>query len=319
MSLLRTAPPSAAQDSTAETSGPDAQNVTERARAHFERGVEHYSEGDYDAALAEFQRSYELSPTYKLLFNLAQVQMERRDYAAAASLYSDYLRSGGTAISEERSQAVEQDLAYLNERIADVELDVDVRDAQIFVNGASVGTSPLQAPLRVNVGSCLVRVEKAGYAPFEQRLSVAGADRRRVSVELKSITAPTPVVPRAVQPLLRVVDKPDMTPAWISLGAALVLGGATATFGVLSLNAREHQDQVLASYPGRPSELMAARDRLQTFAALTDGFAAASAAAGLVGLYFLWSPPSSHETVPTTEASVRLAATPAGATLSGTF
>src|SRR5689334_18946072 len=111
VSLLGTASPGAAQPSTPEASEADAQTVTDRARAHFERGAEHYSEGDFDAALAEFQRSYELSPTYKLLFNLAQVQMERRDYAAAASLYADYLRSGGTAISAERSHAVEQDLA----------------------------------------------------------------------------------------------------------------------------------------------------------------------------------------------------------------
>lgn len=317
MSLLLSASRSAAQHSTDGTAEPAAQNATELARAHFDRGVAHYSDGDYDAALAEFQRSYELSPTYKLLFNLAQVQMERRDYAAAASLYTDYLRSGGTAISSERLQAVEQDLAYLNERIATLDVDVDVRDAQIYVNALLVGTSPLPDAVRVNVGGAVVRVEKAGYAPFEQRLSVAGTERRRVRVALKLLPAPAPLP--AVKPSLQVVNVPNMTPGWISLGAALVLGGASATFGVLSLNAREHQTQVLASYPGRPSDLNAARGRLQTFATLTDVFAAASIATGLVGLYFLWSPPRSQETVLTNRASVRLSATPAGATLTGTF
>lgn len=110
-----------------------------------------------------------------------------------------------------------------------------------------------------------------------------------------------------------------MTPCWISLGAALVLGGATATFGVLSLNAQQNQEELLGRYPGRPSELDAARDRLQTFAALTDAFAAATAAAGIVGLYFLLSPPERRETVPADRATLRLTATPTSIALRGAF
>src|SRR5690349_10373833 len=52
------------------------------ARVHFARGVEHYDEGNFDAALAEIERAYQLEPSnYKLLYNLAQVQMERHDNA----------------------------------------------------------------------------------------------------------------------------------------------------------------------------------------------------------------------------------------------
>jgi hypothetical protein len=118
---------------------------------------------------------------------------------------------------------------------------------------------------------------------------------------------------------LQVKTVANMTPCWISLSTALVLGGATATFGVLSLSAERHQEQLLASYPGRPAELDTARGRLQTFAALTDAFAAASLAAGLVGLYFLWSPPERRETVPAERATLRLTATPSGVGLAGAF
>jgi tetratricopeptide (TPR) repeat protein len=315
--LLASASPSAAQHSIVETPEPAAEDIAVLARAHFDRGVDRYREGDYDAALAELQRSFELSPTYKLLFNLAQVQIERRDYAAAWSLYSDYLRRGGAAIPTERVQAVEQDLVYLNERIAEIDIDVDVLGAQIFVNAVAVGTSPLSESVRVNAGGSLVRVEKAGYAAFEQRLNVAGTERRRVSVALEPLTAPTPR--QLVPPPLQVVSVPNMKPAWMSLGAALVMGGASATFGVLSLNARQHQDQVLASYPGRPSEIDAARGRLQTYAALTDAFAAASLAAGVIGLYFLFSPPSAREAPVATRANLRLTARTAGAALAGAF
>jgi tetratricopeptide (TPR) repeat protein len=314
LSFLAIAAPGAAQDS-AET---DAEHVNVLARTHFDRGVEHYSEGNYEAALAEFQRSHELLPTYKLLFNLAQVQIERRDYAAAFELFTDYLRSGGPAIAPERASAVEQELARLKQRIAELDLDVDVQGAQIFVNAVPVGTSPLAEPVRVNVGSIFVRVEKAGHSTFEQRLSVAGTDKRRLTVMLQPLTAPSPPQPPvrlALAPSRELNTTPNMTPCWISLGAALVLGGATATFGALTLSAHQHQDQQLARYPGRPNELDAARGRLQTFAALTDVFAAASLTAGIVGLYFLWSPPER----PADRAKLRLTATPAGVTLGGAF
>ena len=51
------------------------------ARAHFERGVEYYTEGDFRAALVELTRAYALQPTYKMLYNLGQVAFELRDYA----------------------------------------------------------------------------------------------------------------------------------------------------------------------------------------------------------------------------------------------
>jgi tetratricopeptide (TPR) repeat protein len=294
----------------------DPESVTVQAREHFGRGVEHYSEGNYAAALAEFQRSYELSPTYKLLYNLAQVQMELHNYSAAFGLFTDYLKSGGTAITPERASAVQQDLARLEQSIAEVSIDVDQEGAQITVNAAPVGTSPLREPVRVNVGSAIVRVEKAGFAAFEHSVSVVGADKKRVSVELKPLMASlAPAAPAALQPS----TTSNLTPAWIGLGSAFVLGGAAVTFGVLSVSARQQQDDLLARYPGRPSELDAARSRLQTFAALTDAFAAASLVTGLVGLYFLWSPPQRREAPPAERAQLRLTASPSGLTLRGAF
>src|ERR1043166_1717810 len=50
------------------------------ARQQFAHGVELYRAGAYDAALAAFTRAYELAPTYRILYNLAQVQAQRQDY-----------------------------------------------------------------------------------------------------------------------------------------------------------------------------------------------------------------------------------------------
>ena len=49
------------------------------ARPHFMRGVELYRAGAYDASLAAFTRAYERAPSYRLIYNLAQVKAQRQD------------------------------------------------------------------------------------------------------------------------------------------------------------------------------------------------------------------------------------------------
>src|SRR5947207_9603796 len=47
--------------------------MTDEARAHLSKGGKLYNDGAYDAALIEFQRAYDLSGNYKILYNLAQI------------------------------------------------------------------------------------------------------------------------------------------------------------------------------------------------------------------------------------------------------
>ncbi|HTU59955.1 MAG TPA: PEGA domain-containing protein [Polyangiales bacterium] len=317
LSLVMAASPCLSQEAAPSTGASgDAQSVADRARMHFERGVEHYSAGNYDAALAEFQRTQELRPNYKLLFNLAQVQVERHDNAAALQLFSEYLRAGGASIAPERVSEVEQELKRLRESVAELTFNIDVKGARVFVDAAPVGVSPLHEPVLVNAGSALIRVEKGGYAPFVESVNIAGADRRQLDVTLEPLAAATRAALAQPDVLTRtqILPVPNMTPFWISLGATLVLGGATATFGVLSLRAHADQDALLTRYPGRPSELRAAGDRLQSYALLTDVSAGATLVAGIAALYFVLSPPERSETAP-----LRVSATPAGFVMAGAF
>lgn len=303
-------PPAAAAHARATAS----EDSVAEARLHFARGVEHYGEGNFDAALVELERAQQLSPNYKLLYNLAQVQMERHDFAAAIKLLNEYLRKGGADLAEERVSAVAEDLERLRRRVAELTIQVDVRGAEVFVNQVSVGLSPLREPVLVNVGMCLVRVEKAGYAPGKRSLSIVGADRRSVSLTLQPETTSlrTDASPARA-------TTPNLTPFWISLGAVAVLGGTTATFGVLSVNAHQHNANVLASYPGRVSQLDAARNRLQTLAALTDGFAAATLVAGALSTYFLLSASEPSEAPRASGSGLQLTPTLNGASLHAAF
>jgi tetratricopeptide (TPR) repeat protein len=301
----------AAQESTTANSA-----ALNEARTHFERGVELYREGSYNAALAEFERSNQLVPNYKLLYNLAQVQAERHEYVAAVKLLNEYLQTGGSAIAAERRQAVMQDLEKLRQRIAALSVDVSVDGVEVFVNDVSIGRSPLSEPVLVNVGTCRVRTEKAGFTPQSQTLTVAGADRLHVSFTLVAERA---VVQQPLAAKTIIVKTEDTTPFWISLGGAIVLGGATGVFGGLTLGANHDLDQALNRFPTQQHTVDSARSKLRVMAGLTDGFGAATILAAGTAIYFLLSPPEHTEVVPAASPQARITPTPTGASLSVVF
>lgn len=285
------------------------------ARVHFDRGVELYREGSYDGALVEFERYHQLSHNYKILFNIAQVQVERHEYVSAIEHFKRYLNEGEDEIPEDRRNSVLLDIKKLRQRVATLTIDVNTSGAKVFVNGALQGTSPLAAPVSVNVGPCYLRVEKAGFATLERTITVAGADRPRVFL---SLIAEPDATPRPLSHSPKVTPERNLTPFWVSMGAMVALGGAAATFGVLTGNARDLLDDALLDIPGNADQIDSARSKLRTRAALTDGFGLATLIAGGAAIYFILNPPEEGADHPA-QGQTQLSFGPGRVRLDGTF
>src|SRR3954470_7819868 len=69
----------AAADSSSGAAPAQSEKVKE-ATTRFERGLALYDDGDFDAALVEFNRAYSLSPTYKILYNIGKIERGKNDY-----------------------------------------------------------------------------------------------------------------------------------------------------------------------------------------------------------------------------------------------
>src|SRR5262245_43270875 len=67
----------------------------EEAGRRYNRAIELFNEGSYDASLLEFRRSYELAPSYKILYNIALVNVQLNDYAQALNYFEQYMSEGG--------------------------------------------------------------------------------------------------------------------------------------------------------------------------------------------------------------------------------
>jgi len=274
-----------------------------QASEHFDRGVELYQEGNLDAALVELERAYELSPDYRLLYNIAQVQAERHEYVAAIDLFERYLDEGRGELSAERQGKVEGELESLKKRVAVVAVEVNVPGATISLNDVEVGKSPLDEAILVNAGMSRLRIEKEGYVTQTRTLQVAGQDRPKLNFELERETDSTPQMSAAdSEPLSQrgpVQDstpedpatKANYTPFWVSAGVAVVLGGVAGTFGYMALHNDKSLDDEFNRLPADPDRIDQLSNRVDSYALTSDVATAGAAVAAIVAVYFLVSPP----------------------------
>ena len=280
------------------------------AKQHFSRGVELYQEQSLDAALVEFERTYELYPNYKLLYNLAQVQSERHEYIAALSLYKQYLAEAGNNLSEERRRRVAEEMRKLGDRVGNLWVTSNQDGAQLFVDDKPAARLPVADYVIVNSGIRHIRLEKPGFKTTEETLKVAGGDRLRLnlplveeSAELPQVATPAPKVVAPPPPPAAVAPPPttptaniDSTPLIISATVAGILTVGAATLAVLASRADSRLDDRLQEYPADEDAVDKARSRVRLLSYATDGLTVGAVVATAVALYLLLD--QSHEDEP---------------------
>jgi tetratricopeptide (TPR) repeat protein len=158
---------------------PETSNKVGEASEHFERGVRFYEDGDYRAALLEFQRSYALEPAYQLLYNLGQVADELHDYAGAEGYFQRYLAESKGVIAADRRSDVLVTLSRLNARIGSLRISSNQPGAVIHVDDQKV-EDPGQRPVRVSAGRHLVIADKPGFLPVQRYVDVLGREESSV-------------------------------------------------------------------------------------------------------------------------------------------
>ena len=87
---------------------PAEEGDSARAAARFQQGVELYREGSYEGALAEFRKAYQISPSYRVLYNIAQTQYALHDYVGAYRSLAQYTTEGLGDITPERRAQVDE-------------------------------------------------------------------------------------------------------------------------------------------------------------------------------------------------------------------
>jgi tetratricopeptide (TPR) repeat protein len=307
---LATAAPAAAQ--------PANSRALEEARTRFQTGVQLFHEGSLDAALAEFRKAYSLAPTYRVLYNIAQVQFELHNHVEALKTFRQYLQEGGAEVPPDRRAQVEAEIQKLERRVSLVEITTDVDGADILVDDVPIGVSPLRLPVMVNAGNRRVTAIKTGRVTTAQTLTIAGGDRVRVHLQLPEV-AVARSVDQVVTQLPPPVVGPSRTKVWVSLATTAALGIGAGTMALLARQAKLDFDKQLKTFPNSKENIDKARDKMVLRAAITDGLAGAALLAGGLTLYFAVSSSSSSDEPESKRAQVRVLPTLGGLTVAGQF
>jgi hypothetical protein len=288
-----------------------ADSKIDEAKSHFKSGTDLYDENNYRGALVEFQRAYELAPSYKILYNIGQVDMELQDYAGALIAYRRYLREGGNDVPPSRVGQVQGEIDKLSHRVGRVIVQT-ASGAEVLIDDVRVGFAPLPEPATVNTGRHQVTVKVPGHEADSRVVDVAGQED--VTVALDNEAAQSPAGPGTPEHPAEPAGPPSRGPmvtAWVFTG---VFGVSAVVSGIITLSDSSKLSDLRDTFPTTKTDLDAQHSKVVTAAAFTDAFTAATlVSAGIA----VWLTISHHHAV----ASEKLTAgiTPTGAFVAGQF
>lgn len=270
-------------------------NTRDEARARFQHGVELFRDGDARAALIEFRRAYELSPNYRVLYNIGQASFEAQDYPASLEAFQRYLAEGGKEIPQSRRTQVEADLKRLDARLARLLVTSNVPGAEILIDDVSVARTPLTTPLVVGIGRRKISVAFAGRETQTRLIDIAGGDSATVDLPFPPVVAIARPLPGAQDAPLPPAEVPHAEPflgdgegpgsdhlPWLKMGAVAtgVFAVAAGTTAFLAWRAHTDFDKTLNNDLDAKATLDDERQRTRRWALATDILGGATIAVG---------------------------------------
>jgi PEGA domain len=261
--------------------------AVEEGRARFTKGVALFRTNDFRAALVEFRGAYAVAPSFRIQFNIGQTCAELQDHACAARAFETFLADGGKQVPPGQRIFAEHELKRLRALVGRVRVLVNVPGADVAIDGAPAGTSPLAEPAIVPVGRRRITVTKPPLVPASGTIDVPAGD----TVELSLALAEDGSAPTAAGGTR---DAKDRTVVWIGAGVTGALLATTITFGVLALGAKSDLDAEIGRYGASPSAIADARSKVDGLALATDvlGVATLVGAGVTTFLFFRSQPPA---------------------------
>jgi hypothetical protein len=270
----------------------------EEAKRAFSAGVILLKDPDgakYEEALAQFNRAYRLSGSWKVLGNigLCSLKLERDGEAIAA--YEKYLAQGAKEIDADERGQVERDLAALKAQLVLVRVEVPagasrLTDERTSAQGARIlNDYPLTsttAELGLHPGQHVITVRLAsGSAKWEVKLDPATTLAHRFE------SAAAPIAPPQAAATGSVAHG-GRTAGFVVGGVGVVSLGVGAFFGLKTFSKKSESDKYctgnLCDQPG-----LDLRDEAKTSATIANVAVAAGLAGVAVGAYLVFTNPTS--------------------------
>jgi hypothetical protein len=162
-----------------------ADTLSDEAKSDYESGKSLYGDGAYASARVKFQAAYDLSHDPRLLWNVAVCEKAQRHYAKVVLLVKKYLETGADLLSQDDRKEAQDLLNAIESFSVGLSLTVNEPDAQIWIDGEPIGSSPLPGSVTVDIGARQIEVRKPGFLPFSQSFPVGGNQQAALAVKLE--------------------------------------------------------------------------------------------------------------------------------------
>jgi hypothetical protein len=217
-----------AQSPTRAPAAPSAAQPS--AKELFELGRVAYDRGDYQTAVSEWKRAYDVDPRPGLQYNLAQAYEKLDMLLEAVGAMESYLQ--GAPADHPYQTDARAKIGGMRERLekTGIQLSGGPEGATIFVDGEDWGRLPRRDPIKLTPGTHAVRVEAAGHQPFEVRVAVSAGKTLAVEVQMGAAQSSTDNFDAATadEPVDESGGGPNLLP-WILVGG----GGALTVTGIV--------------------------------------------------------------------------------------
>jgi hypothetical protein len=243
------------------------------AKSRFKAGLTLYDDGAFDAARVQFERAYELAPSYKILYNIGLVYKQLNEFVGSLKALQQYMLEGGNQIPDDRRQEVTKLIEQLRPIIASAEVTTNVPGAEITVDDAVVGKAPMSAPVLLNPGRRKVGAKMPGKLPDAKVVTVAGGDKIKVDLNL--------------QEAIVINQSTDVKPiiAWGITGGMAIGAGIT---GFLAKSASNDREDLIAKRDTTHDDLQKALNKQNTLALISDILTVGTVLSAGVAVYFTW-------------------------------
>lgn len=272
----------------------DADARKKEAQQHFDAALKLAQASDYSAALAEFRLAYGKFPSYRVLYNIAQLCAQVDDPVCAHRTYTRYLRDGGTDVTGKRRTAVESELERLSKKVGLLTITTAAPDVTIKVDGDAVGETPLPDAVAVKPGEHTVSALFEGKK-VDRAITVAAGEALPITLEPPKAEPPkTPEEKPAADAKAPEPEKPREPKRgvpWVPWAAAGVLAVGTGVTAVLTAGAVSKYQDEKERFPVSKTELEDAQGKARTLFFVTGALGAATVIAAGVAGYFTWVAP----------------------------
>ncbi|MBL8678840.1 MAG: PEGA domain-containing protein [Myxococcales bacterium] len=175
---------------------PQGTGLTGEADERFRRGIQLATENNYQAALVEFRRAYEVSRNALILFNVGAMEVELSHFAEGLDALQEYERAAPAPVVQARRAQIDALLERIRTRSGTITVALNIEALRVQID--AVGTSGVRvvregaaarAAIRVPIGRYRITITAPGFRPREVEQDIASNSDTRVDQALEPAMA----------------------------------------------------------------------------------------------------------------------------------